>query len=80
MTPERLYGKFIDTTGTLHTEADHVTVELTRRCWRQFDIAFDFRSGPGQSKQTAKASRTVKPRPAKAIRPINGRTRTIPAL
>jgi len=33
MTPERLYDQFVDTTGTLHVAADHVTVELTRRTW-----------------------------------------------
>ena len=33
MTPERLYDQFVDTTGTLHVGADHVTVELTRRTW-----------------------------------------------
>jgi transposase len=32
-TPERLYDQFVDTTGTLHVAADHVTVELTRRTW-----------------------------------------------
>jgi len=33
MTPERLYDQFVDTTGTLHIDTDHVTVELTRRTW-----------------------------------------------
>jgi transposase len=33
MTPERLYDQFVDTTGTLHVAADHVSVELTRRTW-----------------------------------------------
>ncbi len=32
-TPERIYDHFIDTTGTLHVNHDHVTVELTRRTW-----------------------------------------------
>jgi hypothetical protein len=32
-TPERLYHHFVDTTGTLHINPDHVTVELTRRTW-----------------------------------------------
>jgi transposase len=33
MTPERLYDHFVDTTGTLHVDTDHVTVELKRRTW-----------------------------------------------
>jgi hypothetical protein len=33
MTPERLYDHFVDTTGTIHINIDHVTVELTRRTW-----------------------------------------------
>jgi transposase len=32
-TPERIHDHFIDTTGTLHLNDDHVTVELTRRTW-----------------------------------------------
>lgn len=33
MTPERLYGHFVDTIGTIHIGDDHVTVEFTRRSW-----------------------------------------------
>ncbi|MHB1711511.1 MAG: hypothetical protein ACYCV7_08920 [Acidimicrobiales bacterium] len=32
-TPERLYDHFIDTTGTVYVDTDHVTVELKRRTW-----------------------------------------------
>jgi hypothetical protein len=31
--PERLYHHFVDTTGTLVVDEQHVTVELTRRTW-----------------------------------------------
>jgi transposase len=33
MTPERIHGHFIDTTGNVHVGEDHVTVGLTRRTY-----------------------------------------------
>jgi hypothetical protein len=32
-TPERIHRHFIDTTGILRVDADHVTVQLSRRTW-----------------------------------------------
>jgi len=32
-TPERIHRHFIDTTGVVRVEADHVTVQLSRRTW-----------------------------------------------
>jgi len=42
MTPERLYDHFIDTTGTIHVDADHITVELKRRTWTPVLLQADY--------------------------------------